>query len=88
MDDPDDLLRDIGHAVVGHEPKVALCPATLRRKDVEPLPNTLHLQTDHHDDRLLHRLRTLVRLAEVERRKIQDRRFLGDGPRIGQHRAR
>ena len=54
----------------------------------ESLQNALDIESRHHHRTLFHALGTLVRLANVERGKVHDRRFLSDGSAVTEHRLR
>ncbi len=79
------LSETLGTVVVGDLAQQPLAAARLSREDLEPLQHPLSLEPDHHHGALLHALRPLVRLADVERREVQDRRLLGDRAAVGEH---
>ncbi|MCY1445473.1 hypothetical protein D9M71_619880 [compost metagenome] len=85
MDDADDLLCHIRHAVISDQAQAALFIATLFFQHKQSLHDSLDFQSNHHGGSLLHPLRTLMRLADIERREIQDGRFLVNGAAIRKH---
>src|ERR1035437_93500 len=88
LDHAHDLLRDVRDCVVRHKSQCPLFVAALPLQNPQSLGHALPLEADHHDRRLLHTLRPLMGLANVERREIQDRGLLSDGPAVGQRRLR
>ena len=66
--------------------EAARLAAQLRGENRQPLAHALHLQPHHHHRRLFHPLRALVRLTQVQRREVEDRRLLVDRAAVRQHR--
>lgn len=86
MDDAQHLVRNVRHAVVPDQAQATGFAARLRLQDGQPLADALDLQADHHHRRLFHAFRPFVGLAQVQRREVQDRRFLVDRAAIGENR--
>src|SRR5688572_30787982 len=81
-DQAHDFMRHIRNVVIPHHPKRTFGPTGLCFKYGKCFVQPPAIQADHHDRRLLHPLRSFMRIAQVERREIEDRRFLRDGTAI------
>ncbi len=60
-------------------------PSRLLLQHGQPLQDPLGTEAGHHHCRLLHSFGTLVRLAEVQGGKAEDRGLLADGAAVRQH---
>src|SRR4051812_28930263 len=88
MDDAHDLVGYVWHGVILHQPQRPIGAPGLARKNCQPLTYAITIQADHHHRSLFHPLGPLMSFAQVERGKIEDRRFFVDGAAVRDRRAR
>ncbi len=82
-DDAKYFLGHIVRVVVCYELEGAFALSGMGFDHLDGSDDVVRFETAHDDGAFVHAFRTLVGLANGNRREIQDRRFLGDGAAVG-----